>query len=708
MAIAICPNASFAQAKNRVVEGAITTNDGKPAAGINIEITSLKRGTVSNDFGHYIIDRLMPGRYILKISGLGIANQEKEVDLSSDVYQNVDFSIEISYQQLEDVTVSSQGNRYHTDYSEDVAKMPIKNIENPQVYSVVTKGLLQDQLNNNITQALNNVPGAVATTDPAGGVSITLRGFSAEPAVRNGMPFIGAGRSSLDPVNIENIEVLKGPSGTLFGNFIASYGGAVNLVTKKPFDSFKGEVAHSMGSWGLNRLTADINTPLNCEKTALFRVNAAINRQNSFMETGHSNRYTVDPSLLLKVNDKLTLSMDLEIYREDATRVPYLRFDALIKDNGIDNVSQVPIGYETSLYADNFNATANTLRGYFQAKYQISKQWTSLTNISVNSENVVSYQGYPTFYNADSIQRGLSLFEVNTSNFDLQHNLQGDFKLGSIRNRVIWGLDYLYYKSNMTYSSADVDGINLSNSIIPITKQQADYAIASKGSVGLYPSEWLQYATYISDLANLTDSFILLASVRADRYELKGNYGYNQTSYTPRFGIVYQPVKDKVSLFGNFMSGFQNNGPSVQPDGTEVVLKPSYARQWEAGVKLDGFANRLTASLSYYNIDINDALRYDGGGYVYQDGKQKSKGIELDITATPLSGLNITGGYVYNDNKYIKASSAEGKQTQFNPKNIANFWLSYKFQANSPLKGFGMGLEEIILTRATMMKTIQL
>jgi len=89
--------------------------------------------------------------------------------------------------------------------------------------------------------------------------------------------------------------------------------------------------------------------------------------------------------------------------------------------------------------------------------------------------------------------------------------------------------------------------------------------------------------------------------------------------------------------------------------------------------------------------DINDALRYDGGGYVYQDGKQKSKGIELDIAATPVRGLNITGGYVYNNNKYIKASTAEGKQTQFNPENIANFWLSYKFQTNSPLKGFGLG-----------------
>lgn len=362
---------------------------------------------------------------------------------------------------MEDVVVNAGQYNYQTDHSLDVAKMPLKNIDNPQVYSVVTKELLQDQFNTNITQALNNVPGAVASTDRAGGVSITVRGFTSEPSARNGLPFIAAGRSSLDPVNIERIEVLKGPTATLFGNAITSYGGAVNLVTKKPFEDFKGEVSYSMGSWSLNRVTTDINTPLNAEKTALLRVNAVANKQNSYMSAGHMNRYAFDPSLLLKVNDRLTLSFDLELYREDGNRVPYLRFDSLVMNNGVKNVSDLPIGYRTALYADNFNAIVNTQRAYFQASYEISKNWTSLTNLSVNNENVISYQGYPTFYNIDSINRSVSLYGVATTNFDIQHNLQGDFTIGGIRNRFVWGLDYLYSKSDMTYSSGIIDGINI-------------------------------------------------------------------------------------------------------------------------------------------------------------------------------------------------------------------------------------------------------
>lgn len=451
----------FAQPKKGSVSGRVTTKDGRAATGVDIVVKDLNKGTNSDEKGEYIIANLVPGQYILKISGLGIANQERKIIISEGKRQKEDFKLDISFKQLEDVVVNAGQYNYQTDHSLDVAKMPLKNIDNPQVYSVVTKELLQDQFNTNITQALNNVPGAVASTDRAGGVSITVRGFTSEPSARNGLPFIAAGRSSLDPVNIERIEVLKGPTATLFGNAITSYGGAVNLVTKKPFEDFKGEVSYSMGSWSLNRVTTDINTPLNAEKTALLRVNAVANKQNSYMSAGHMNRYAFDPSLLLKVNDRLTLSFDLELYREDGNRVPYLRFDSLVMNNGVKNVSDLPIGYRTALYADNFNAIVNTQRAYFQASYEISKNWTSLTNLSVNNENVISYQGYPTFYNIDSINRSVSLYGVATTNFDIQHNLQGDFTIGGIRNRFVWGLDYLYSKSDMTYSSGIIDGINI-------------------------------------------------------------------------------------------------------------------------------------------------------------------------------------------------------------------------------------------------------
>lgn len=82
---------------------------------------------------------------------------------------------------------------------------------------------------------------------------------------------------------MERIEVIKGPFGTLFGSTSSSFGGVVNLVTKKPFETTATEdVSYTTGSFGLNRLTTDINTPLNKDKTALFRLMSLLIRKRAF------------------------------------------------------------------------------------------------------------------------------------------------------------------------------------------------------------------------------------------------------------------------------------------------------------------------------------------------------------------------------------------------------------------------------------------
>jgi iron complex outermembrane receptor protein len=98
---------------------------------------------------------------------------------------------------------------------------------------------------------------------------------------------------------------------------------------------------------------------------------------------------------------------------------------------------------------------------------------------------------------------------------------------------------------------------------------------------------------------------IVLASAHIDRFDNKGTRNitrdtttgrYSQTAVSPKFGLVYQVVKDQVSLFGNYMNGFQNIAPIVQTDpvtGTTEAssFKPSQANQWEAGVKVNMLDN---------------------------------------------------------------------------------------------------------------------
>src|SRR5690606_25402660 len=93
-----------------------------------------------------------------------------------------------------------------------------------------------------------------------GGAFVNLRGFISNNSLRNGL--VAPVSGTVDAVNIEKIEVLKGPSATLYGSNVTSYGGVINRVTKKPYDSLAANVLLSAGSYNFYRVQADVNAPL--------------------------------------------------------------------------------------------------------------------------------------------------------------------------------------------------------------------------------------------------------------------------------------------------------------------------------------------------------------------------------------------------------------------------------------------------------------
>ncbi|MDO7744105.1 MAG: carboxypeptidase-like regulatory domain-containing protein, partial [Pedobacter sp.] len=249
------PNA-IAQ-KNGDVSGLISSSDAKGAANITVQLNGTSMVTVSDKNGAYHFDNVRYGKYLLRIKCIGIQTEEKSIVLNSKKLI-VNFTLKEDHQQLLEVQVNSGLiNKYANKESESVARLPLPNLENPQVYSVISKELLQEQGATDFKVAFKNVTGVIATAAPNGAFYIRTRGFYTGINLRNGLAvqqFTG-----MDLINVEKIEVLKGPSGTLFGSSLVSYGGLVNKVTKKPLDTFKGAVNYSIGSWNLNRLTADIN-----------------------------------------------------------------------------------------------------------------------------------------------------------------------------------------------------------------------------------------------------------------------------------------------------------------------------------------------------------------------------------------------------------------------------------------------------------------
>jgi iron complex outermembrane receptor protein len=736
---ALMTSVSALAQEKATIKGQISLTNNQAADNVSVTLKGTKIGTNTDANGFYEIKNIKPGNYVLKVSGIGYSSKEKSVSLNSGDSIIEDFRISENSQELNEIVVN--GNRKNPlarKETQQVSRLPLKNLENPQVYTTITAELLKEQVVTNLDDALKNAPGLTplwASTGRGGDGAgyFSLRGFAVQPTMTNGLP--GLTNGGLDPANIDKIEVIKGPSGTLFGSSLISYGGLINLTTKKPYDRFGGEVSYTAGSNGLNRVTADVNTPVDEEHRINFRVNTAYHTENSFQDAGFKKSFFFAPSLSYQVNDKLSFFVNTEFMNNKQTNATMLFLDraAPLRVHNMDE-----LGYDNKRsYTSNelaIETPSYNLQG--QMMYKFNDQWTSQTVVSRGSSSSNGYYSYlyeGTQYAPAEISEGIVLgrsmnYQNSTTlTTDIQQNFIGDFKIGNLRNRLVVGLDYFnrgmvdnssnYVRNGNVYiGNLDVATVNqyLYNITDPtkyitngdngnLTKAGTDALIASAG-ISMNKTKQEVYSAYFSDVINFTPALSAMASLRVDRFVTEGDLStnaddFNQTAFSPKFGIVYQPIIDKVSLFANYMDGFANSAPvtEILGDGTTRprTFKPEHANQFEIGTKLNVFKDKLYATFSYYDIQVKDQVYvvYTATSQTpYQDGAQRNKGFEAEFVANPIDGLNIVAGYSYVD-AVLNAGdpSFVGRRPESSgPRNLANLWASYKFPEGD-LKGFGLG-----------------
>ncbi|WP_431212088.1 beta-sandwich domain-containing protein [Puia sp. P3] len=258
---------------NGAIKGRVLTADGQPAAAVTVVVRSNRRTTITGEDGWFVLGNLPAGDYDLEVSLSGFEPATEHVTVQSRKTTQITIRLQVSEKQLQEVVVTGGSNKFSRSSSDYAAKMPLKNIENPQVYTTITRDLLADQLLFSADDGLRNAPGLQKMWDAIGrsgdgGGYYNARGFILQSQLRNGIA--GNITSRIDAVNLERIEVLKGPSATLFGSTLTSYGGLINRVTKKPYAGIGGEVAYAGGNFGLSRISADVNTPWTREKMCCF------------------------------------------------------------------------------------------------------------------------------------------------------------------------------------------------------------------------------------------------------------------------------------------------------------------------------------------------------------------------------------------------------------------------------------------------------
>jgi len=197
--------------------------------------------------------------------------------------------------------------------------------------------------------------------------------------------------------------------------------------------------------------------------------------------------------------------------------------------------------------------------------------------------------------------------------------------------------------------------------------------------------------------------------LRADYFDSKWEKDtkdddFNQFALSPKFGLIYQPVLNKVSVFANYMNAFINVEPQQVSDenGENPYVKsfkPEHANQLEYGVKANLLEDKLHATFSVYDITVSNRVMPDATNpnNVTQGGKVGSKGFELEVNATPVKGLDLIAGFSHNhvqvkegapDDFYSQPGRAPGGQ---GPGDLVNVWANYRF-TQGPLKNFGLGI----------------
>ncbi|MFC6102235.1 TonB-dependent receptor [Olivibacter domesticus] len=688
------------------INGVVQTNDGKPAEFSTVNLNGKESIKVDKE-GRYSFKNLASGQYTLTVSFVGLQPQTKTVTLAAGETFTVDFTLSADAQALSEVLIV--GEKYtitSKKESEDVARLPLKNLENPQVYSVVDKELIKEQMALTLEESFRNVPGAAPAKTGAGMPSFFSRGFQTSENFRNGMATYL--RTGIDLASVERVETIKGPTSTLFGAQMTSFGGIVNYITKKPYDTFGGEVSYTMGSWDLNRITADINAPIKAEDGLLFRVNVARQNENTFQDQGNNATMLVAPSISYQVNDRLKLLLDADFLSVKGITPAGWFVSPTLQSKSFDELN---LDYKESLNDNSLVSKQTSSNVLFQAEYKLSDKWLSQTKYAWGGGAYDDLYIFDFIWQEESsVNRILRAFtDEKTARKNFQQNFIGDFTIGSLRNRLVVGLDYLtnYRKTRydgLGYGGAVFAPANLNDlPSTPVIRMEEVQTILAERNTGQNITKESSYSAYASDVLNLTDQLTVMASLRVDRFISDGTTNtlsrvktgdYTQTAFSPKFGLVYQIVKEKVSLFANYLNGFKNLGNRIQPNGDISVFKPQQAGQWEGGLKVD-LSDKFNATVSYYNIDVTNSTRTevrDSMNFTVQDGTQNSKGIEVEIIGKPFAGFNYVASYGYNDNKFTKANdNVVGKRALGTPEHVLNVWVSYAL-IHGKARGLGVGV----------------
>ena len=586
------------------------------------------------------------------------------------------------------VTGSEQGSVLPA-WTNSATKSAVAESKTPQVIDTVSAQQIAQRHANSVNEILRYVPGV--STELRGNTTYMseykIRGFSVDQEFYNGLqlPYnvTGNTKARIDPLLIESVDILKGPSSVLYGG--GSPGGLVNIQGKKPQKTAHTELGFNTGNRNLKEGYLD-STGQIADSDWNYRLLGKATENDDQPHTTRYENYLVAPSVTWEPDSKTRLTVD-----------------ALAQNSpSLSPSNPLPLAYLRSKYADRRDYAGDEWSGFKQ------RQWMLGYSFEHEFDSGWGFNQKARYFDVDTHQRsvyatgtGSAVYQLNRfayttdedlKSFNIDNQVTKTVALGDWQHHLLAGFDYQKLNSHFHYRYATATpGIDM---------RDPDYSQIHENALGLYTAQknrlsYQQNGYYLQDQVEF-GGLNLLASLRYDDYRsVTTNYMQNgdkawvsQDRVTKRLGALYA-FENGLSPFISYSEGFA----PVSPQGTLTAkdVKPTTSKQVEGGVKylLADYATTFTASV--FNIRQKNVVTSDPGFLNYsQTGEVESKGAELSIVSRPADNVTLIANYAYTHLINTEDDKYQGKRPTQVPENAFNLWGDYTFD-NTPLRGLMLG-----------------
>ena len=623
---------------------------------------------------------------------------------------------------------------YNSDYSFSASKIALKNMEVPQAITTVTKELIADKGVTRLGDVVKNVSGVTQTSFYN---NYAIRGVTQQASYResrlmNGMVTSHIFFSQPMMMNVERVEVIKGPASMTFSSTDA--GGSINIITKKPLKTDRKEVSLSVGSYQTVVGALDFTGPLNKSKTLLYRLNLGYENGKSFRDLQFKKAYMIAPTIAYVPNEKTNISFEF-VMSNNSNRLD--RGQPIFKANPGDRpaLTSTPITYAIGAINDinktldlNFMGnlthkfTDNLSINMAYMKHIWNEDLTELrtdNNFGKDSHGVIQRDKVQLRY----VQRNSNFF---TDNFNAYLNY--DWKLGeNFKNKSVLGYDLVMFEVGHggTNTVRDYTGDKNAGTLTPriphwdLTKEgqyrvmyPGFYQPQAKRMQETTPMYFSTNSAYFMNQMELWNRLIFNIGLRQEWYTDKNFYKrkneetVKQNKFLVRAGLMYKATKN-INAYASYIEGFQmqtdaylgydgfrrdmNTGQYVRE-----AFKPKTTRMYEFGAKTEWLEGKLHASIAYYDIKQNNILTYDDTVYngavdelMTEGGTERNKGLEIDVMGRILPNWLVNAGYAYNDSKVTDQKRGTYRKDNA-PKHTFNLWTRFDVKEGF-FKNLGVG-----------------